>query len=110
MLIILGAHLNPALSISLMTVQKLKPLQCIFYVIGQVLGGFIGAALVYLAYLKQFDEYDGGQRQMTGSNGTADIFFTMPAAGFPHWNALIDQIIGTAILMIFVMAVNHVRE
>jgi glycerol uptake facilitator-like aquaporin len=93
-----------------MTVRKLKPLQCIFYIIGQVLGAFIGAALVYLAYRKQFDEYDGGSRQMTGSRGTADIFFTMPGVGFPHWNALIDQIIGTAILMIFVMAVNHVRK
>ncbi len=93
-----------------MTVRKLKPLECIFYVIGQILGGFLGAALVYIVYLKQFDEFDGGKRQMTGSSGTADIFFTMPGAGTPHWNALVDQIVGTAILLIFVMAVTHVRE
>ena len=108
-MIILGAHVNPALSISLMTVRQLKPLQCVFYIIGQVLGAFIGAALVYLAYLKQFDEFDGGTRQMTGRNGTADIFFTMPSAGIPNWNALLDQIIGTAILMTFAMALAHVR-
>ena len=93
-----------------MTVRKLKPLQCIVYVIGQILGAFLGAALVYLAYLKQFDEFDGGIRQITGPSGTADIFFTMPAKGLPQWNALVDQIIGTAILMIFVMAVTHVRD
>jgi glycerol uptake facilitator-like aquaporin len=93
-----------------MTVRKLKPLKCIFYVIGQILGAFLGATLVYLAYLKQFDEFDGGIRQMTGLNGTADIFFTMPGEGIPNWNALVDQIIGTAILMVFVMAVSHVRE
>ncbi|CAF4874154.1 unnamed protein product, partial [Rotaria sp. Silwood1] len=104
---ITGAHLNPALSISLMTVRKLKPLQCIFYVIGQILGAFFGGALVYLVYLKQFDEFDGGKRQMTGPNGTADIFFTMPAKGTPHWNALVDQIVSTAVLMIFIMAVTH---
>lgn len=80
-----------------------------FYIIGQVLGGFLGAALVYLAYLKQFDEFDGGIRCSIGSNGTADIFFTMQAKGLPQWNAFIDQIICTAILMIFVMAVTHVR-
>jgi glycerol uptake facilitator-like aquaporin len=74
------------------------------------LGAFLAAALVYLVYLKQFDEFDGGIRQMTGNNGTADIFFTMPAKGTPHWNALVDQIVGTAILMVFVMAVTHVRE
>ncbi|CAF2729752.1 unnamed protein product [Rotaria sp. Silwood2] len=93
-----------------MTIRKLKPLQCIFYVIGQILGAFIGAALVYLVYLKQFDEFDGGTREMTGPNGTADIFFTMPAEGTPQWNALVDQIVGTAILMIFVMAVTHARD
>ncbi|CAF0958793.1 unnamed protein product [Rotaria sordida] len=104
---ITGAHINPALSISLMTIRKLKPLQCFFYVIGQILGAFLGAALVYIVYLKQFDEFDGGIREMTGPNGTADIFFTMPAKGTPQWNALVDQIVGTAILMIFVMAVTH---
>jgi len=93
-----------------MTVRKVKPLQCIFYIIGQILGAFLGAALVYLVYLKQFDEFDGGIRQMIGSNGTADIFFTMPAKGIPQWNALVDQIVGTGILMIFIMAVTHVRE
>jgi glycerol uptake facilitator-like aquaporin len=109
-MIILGAHINPALSISLMTIRKLEPLRCIFYVIGQILGAFLGAAIVYLAYLKQFDEFDGGIRQMTGPSGTADIFFTMPGNDLPNWNALVDQIVGTAILMIFVMAVTHVRE
>ena len=93
-----------------MTVRKLKPLQCIFYIIGQILGAFLGGVLVYLAYLKQFDEFDGGILQMTGINGTADIFFTMPGEGTPQWNALVDQIVGTAILLIFILAVTHVRE
>ena len=93
-----------------MTIRQLKPLQCIFYVVGQLLGAFIGAALVYLAYLKQFDAFDGGIRQMIGPTGTADIFFTMPSAVIPNWNALIDQIIGTAILMIFIVSVTHVRK
>jgi glycerol uptake facilitator-like aquaporin len=109
-LIILGGHMNPALSISLLTIRKLKPLQCLFYIIGQVLGGFLGAALVYVAYLKQFDEFDGGIRCTTGSNSTADVFFTMLAKGFPQWNAFVDQIICTAILTIFIMGVTHVRQ
>ena len=109
-LVIVGAQVNPALTISLLTIRKVKPLQCLFYIIGQVLGAFLGAALVYLVYLKQFDTFDGGTRQMTGPNGTADIFFTMPAQDIPHWNTLIDQIVGTAILMVFVRAVTNVRD
>ncbi|UJR07228.1 hypothetical protein I4U23_011516 [Adineta vaga] len=104
---ITGAHINPAVSIALMTVGKLKPLQCVFYVLGQVSGAFLGATLVYLVYWSQFNKFDGGLRQITGLNGTGDIFFTMPDVDVPHWNALIDQIVGTALLLIFIVAVEQ---
>ncbi|CAF3703025.1 unnamed protein product [Adineta steineri] len=102
-----GAHINPAVSISLMTVRKLKPLQCVFYVIGQIVGAFLGAALVYLVYWSQFNEFDGGTRQITGLHGTGDIFFTMPGKNVPHWNAFIDQIVSTGLLLIFIVAVEQ---
>ena len=56
-----------------------------------------------------FNEFDGGTRQMLGINGTADIFFTMPAKSVLGWNLLMDQIVGTGILMIFIMALGNVR-
>lgn len=93
-----------------MTVRKLKPLQCVFYVIGQILGAFLGAALVYLVYWSQFNNFDGGIRQITGVNGTGDIFFTMPGKGVPHWNAFIDQIVSTGLLLIFIMALEQVIQ
>lgn len=84
-------------------------MQCIFYVIGQLLGAFLGAFLVYFVYYNQFEVFDDGIRQIKGHNGTGDIFFTMPAEGIPLWNTFVDQLIGTAILMIFVMATTYVR-
>jgi glycerol uptake facilitator-like aquaporin len=33
----------------------------------------------------------------------------MPAEGVPHWNSFFDQVVGTAVLMIFIMAVGNVR-
>jgi glycerol uptake facilitator-like aquaporin len=93
--IVVDAYLNPTLCISLITVQKLKPFQFMFYVISQILRIFLGDALLYLVYLKQFDD---GIRQMTGLES------------IPNWNVLVDQIVGTDILMIFVMGVTHVRE
>ncbi|CAF1201473.1 unnamed protein product [Adineta steineri] len=104
---ITGAHINPAVSLSLMTIGKLKPLQCIFYIIGQIIGGFLGGFLVYTVFQDQFNEFDGGIRQILGSNGTGDIFFTMPGKGVSHWNAFIDQFISTAFLMIYVMALTQ---
>ena len=92
-----------------MTVRKLKPVQCLFYVVGQMIGAFLGALVVYALYWNLFNEYDGGVRLVAGTNGTADIFFTMPSKGVEHWNSFFDQIVGTAVLMIFVMALGNVR-
>jgi glycerol uptake facilitator-like aquaporin len=91
-----------------MTVRKLKPVQCLFYIIGQVAGAFGGAFLVYWLYWDLFNRYDGGVRHVLGANGTAEIFFTMPAAGVSHWTAFLEQIVGTAVLMIFIMALGQV--
>ncbi|CAF3769437.1 unnamed protein product [Rotaria sordida] len=102
-----GAHLNPAVSISLLTIRKLKPLQCLFYIIGQIIGAFLGALLVYYLYWGLFNRFDGGVRQITGENGTADIFFTMPEEGIGRWNLVFDQVISTAVLMIFIMALGN---
>jgi glycerol uptake facilitator-like aquaporin len=93
-----------------MTIGKLKPIECLFYIIGQILGAFLGASLVYFVFWKQFDEFDGGIRQMIGSNGTADIFFTMPGKGLSHWNTFIDQVVCTYLLMIFIMALTNVKD
>ncbi|UJR38770.1 hypothetical protein I4U23_031435 [Adineta vaga] len=71
------------------------------------MGGFLGALLVYLIYLKQFDAYDGGQREMVGSTGTADIFLLCLLMLYLIGVYSIDQIIGTAILMIFIMSVRN---
>ena len=87
----------------------MKPIQCLFYVIGQILGAFFGAVLVYTVYRNQFNEFDGGIRQMTGPNGTADIFFTMPGKGISYFNTFIDQVISTSLLMIYIMAITHVN-
>ncbi|CAF1477121.1 unnamed protein product [Adineta ricciae] len=69
-----------------------------------------GAVLVYTVYRNQFNEFDGGIRQMTGPNGTADIFFTMSGKGVSYFNTFIDQVISTSLLMIYIMAITHKKN
>lgn len=88
----------------------MKPIQCLFYIIGQILGAFFGALFVYCLYWSLFNRFDGGTRQIIGDQGTADIFFTMPQDGVQQWNLLFDQILGTAVLMIFIMALGNVSH
>src|SRR5258705_13517993 len=46
-----GAHLNPAVTIGLAAIGKFDWAAVPTYLAGQMLGAFIGAAIVWLAYL-----------------------------------------------------------
>lgn len=53
-----GAHFNPALTIALAVDGSLPWTEVPVYIIGQFLGAFIGACLVYLMFKDQFDATD----------------------------------------------------
>ncbi|CAF2269118.1 unnamed protein product [Rotaria magnacalcarata] len=102
-----GAHINPAVTLGLLSLRKMKVVQSLFYIVGQFTGAFLGSGMVYLVYYTQINIYDGGLRQIDGPNSTADIFYTVPAPGIPNWNCLVDAIISTALLLIFIMALGN---
>jgi glycerol uptake facilitator protein len=49
-----GAHLNPAVTIAMVTAGKLESAKVAGYIIAQMLGGIIGGALVYFFYREHF--------------------------------------------------------
>ncbi|MBQ0086550.1 MAG: aquaporin family protein [Bacteroidales bacterium] len=67
-----GAHLNPALTVGLAIAGKFAWSAVLPYAIAQLLGGFIGAALVYVFYKDHYDATPDGNVKL----GT---FCTMPA-------------------------------
>ena len=103
----LGAHVNPAVSLGLLTLRKLTVIQCLFYIVGQIAGAFLASAMVYLVYLSHFNLYDNGIRQIEGPNATADIFYTVPGKDIPNWNCLVDATVGTSLLLIFILALGN---
>ncbi|CAF0902418.1 unnamed protein product [Didymodactylos carnosus] len=105
-----GAHLNPAVSIALLTLRKINPIQCLFYIVGQMIGAFLGCLLVFIVYINLFNNFDNGHREVLGDKQTADIFVTFPSDGVENWNAFLDQIASTALLLIFIMAVGNQKN
>jgi glycerol uptake facilitator protein len=93
-----GAHLNPAITIALVLTQRFHVGKAPHYITGQMLGGFIGAAIVYYFYQAKFAIVDPGLANSAG------IFTTFPAVpGFiPGFMA---EIIATAILMFGILAI-----
>jgi len=86
-----GAHLNPAVSLAMAIAGSLTWNAFIWYVLAQMAGGVIGAALVWLFYKDHFDATENPDTKL-------GCFCTMPAINNPLRN-LLCEIIGTWMLM-----------
>jgi MIP family channel proteins len=106
-----GAHLNPAVTIALAVHRGFAWSRVGPYVAAQTAGAFSAAAMVYLTYRPALDNFDGGVRQVLGPQGTAGIFATYPQAFLSTFPAgFIDQFVGTALLMLVVLAISDARN
>lgn len=105
-----GGHINPAITLG-QALRKNFPWHKVpGYWIAQILGCFVGAALVFLVYNNAINHYDQVNHIIKGqpnSLATYSTFATFPA-GYFHtvWGPLIDQIVGTFFLALFVFAVT----
>jgi MIP family channel proteins len=105
-----GAHLNPAVTIALAARRGFPWAKVPPYVIAQVAGAFVGAAIVYLTYREALSAFDGGMRQIDGVQGTAGIFATYPQPFLSTMGGFIDQVVGTALLMAAILAITDQRN
>ncbi len=92
-----GAHINPAVTVGLAAVGKFPWNQVPIYIVGQFIGAFIGAVLVWLAYLPHWGETENKAYKLA-------VFSTAPNVRNYPLN-LITEIIGTATLVLGVLAI-----
>lgn len=92
-----GAHLNPAVTIGLASIGKFAWGSVPAYIAAQLLGAFIGAAIVWLAYLPHWSVTENQAAKLA-------VFCTAPAIRNPV-SSVITEIIGTAVLVLGVLAI-----
>ncbi|RWS25640.1 aquaporin-10-like protein 2, partial [Leptotrombidium deliense] len=103
----LGGHINPAVTFAFAAFKKFPWRKVWYYILAQYLGGFAAAAVVYVTYAEAITSFDEGQRSAFGNeNSTGGIFATYPAPYATIFGVFIDQVIGTSILIIAVMAIT----
>jgi len=105
-----GAHLNPAVTLALALRRDFSRGKIIPYWLAQLAGAFAGAALAFFTYREAFSAFDGGARAVTGAKATAGIFATYPQPFLSTFGGLVDQIVGTALLMLVILAITDARN
>lgn len=96
-----GAHLNPAVTLALAVFKGFSWGRVLPYIAAQTGGAFVAALLVRWSYSDAINRVDPGH-----TKATQGIFSTSPDVGVTIPTAFLDQIIGTAILVMVIMALT----
>ena len=106
-----GAHLNPAVTLALASLRGFPWRKVIPYCVAQLAGAFVASALVYAVYYDALNHFDGGTRQVVGSQATAGIWATYPQSFLsPFPGGVVDQVVGTALLVLCIFALSDKRN
>ncbi|NWQ88554.1 AQP10 protein, partial [Burhinus bistriatus] len=105
-----GAHLNPAFSLSMCLLEQLPWWKFPIFVAVQTSGAFISAGAVYVLYYDAIWHYSNGTLAASGPRETASIFATYPADYLSLTNGFLDQVIGTGLLILGILAIMDTRN
>jgi glycerol uptake facilitator protein len=97
-----GAHLNPALTLSLASIGLFPWAQVPGYIAAQMTGAFLGSVAVCLAYLPHWSLTPDGPSKLA-------CFSTAPAVRMPAAN-FVTEFIGTFVLVFGILAVPSSRN
>lgn len=104
-----GAHLNPAVTVALWLFDSFERRKVLPYIISQTLGAFCAAALIYGLYSTLFLQFELAHQMVRGTAESlelAGIFSTYPNPHISVIQALLVEVVITAILMALIMALT----
>lgn len=127
-----GAHINPAVTFAMFVWDNFESKKLLPYISGQLVGAFLAALLLFMLFSNQLrlvEESRGVVRGQPGSEITASCFgeFYPNPGGLsadkysekehaklkklvPHSVAFVAEIVGTALLLLVVFAVNDSKN
>ncbi|CEE23149.1 membrane hypothetical protein [Xanthomonas citri pv. citri] len=102
-----GTYANPAVTLALALFRGFSWKKVLPYWVAQVIGAFLGAAIVYQLYGPVIDHFNQLHQLTREAGGAAGVFFTAPGLAVTPMHALVDQIIITAFLIFGIFAITE---
>ncbi|KAK7036808.1 aquaporin-like protein, partial [Favolaschia claudopus] len=95
------AHINPAVTLAMATWRGFAWKKVPVFIFAQLLGGFVGAALVYGTYFHAIDTFEGGVGIRTLR--TAGLFSAYSIGYMTNVSAFFTELLATAILVLVIV-------
>ncbi|KAJ7597860.1 aquaporin-like protein [Mycena floridula] len=102
-----GGHINPAVTLAMAIWRGFPWKKVPIYIIAQILGGVVGAAIIYANYFHAIDIVEGGAGIRTLK--TAGLFATYPLDYMTDVSSFFSEFLGTAVLLIMLLALTDKR-
>ncbi|KAI0269804.1 aquaporin [Gloeopeniophorella convolvens] len=103
-----GGHINPVVTLCLAVFRDFPWRKVPGYMLGQLIGAWLGAIIVFGNYFHAIDIFEGGKGVRTLK--TAGLFSTFALDYMPSANCFFDEFIGAFILLMVVFAVSDKRN
>jgi glycerol uptake facilitator protein len=68
-----GAHINPAVTMAVLSSGGIDALEAVTYILGQLLGGFLGGLILWVIYRPQFKASTNPLAPLTGNPDPKDV-------------------------------------
>uniref|UniRef100_A0A8C3VU90 Aquaporin-3 n=1 Tax=Catagonus wagneri TaxID=51154 RepID=A0A8C3VU90_9CETA len=105
-----GGHLNPAFSLAMCLLGRLPWAKFPIYSLVQLVSAFCASGATYALYYDALQNYTGGNLTVTGPKETASIFATYPVPYLSLSNGILDQVLGTWMLIVGISAILDTRN
>ncbi len=101
-----GTHANPAVTLALTLFRDFPAHKAVPYIVAQIAGAMIGAALVHQMFGPVIDAFNAAHALTRGTGGAAGVFFTAPGLHISPLHAFWDEVILTGILLLGIFAIT----
>ncbi|WP_213776717.1 MIP/aquaporin family protein [Caballeronia sp. dw_276] len=102
-----GTHANPAVTLALAMFRGFSWKKVLPYWAAQLLGGILGAVIVYALFGPVIDHYNLTHHLTRAEGGAAGVFFTHPGLAVTPMHAFSNEVILTALLLFGIFAITE---